>query len=53
MKLTERQIGRGAHHVRCRHLTWTISGTDRAPELFAVLGDPDAGDVRILERASS
>ncbi|MFG3090109.1 hypothetical protein ACGGAI_21035 [Streptomyces antibioticus] len=34
-------------------LTWTISGTDRAPELFAVLGDPDAGDVRILERASS
>ncbi len=34
-------------------LTWTISGTDRAPELFAVLGDPDAGDVRILKWAPS
>ncbi|MBQ0883508.1 hypothetical protein KBZ94_00960 [Streptomyces sp. RM72] len=29
---------------------WTISGTGQAPELFALFGDPDAGDLRILTR---
>ncbi|MER6343581.1 hypothetical protein ACWC10_18345 [Streptomyces sp. NPDC001595] len=29
---------------------WMIGGTAREPELAVVLGDPDAGDVRILER---
>ncbi|MFI8193342.1 hypothetical protein ACIF8T_31980 [Streptomyces sp. NPDC085946] len=31
--------------------TWTIGGTRREPELFVALGDPDAGDLRILKRA--
>jgi hypothetical protein len=29
---------------------WTISGTEHDPELFALFGDPDAGDLRILTR---
>ncbi|MGC9378054.1 hypothetical protein [Streptomyces sp. MH13] len=29
---------------------WTIGGTEQVPELFVLLGDPDAGDLRILTR---
>ncbi|MGW5568882.1 hypothetical protein ACWEWD_36420 [Streptomyces tendae] len=29
---------------------WTISGSEQDPELFALFGDPDAGDLRILTR---
>ncbi|MEU3659330.1 hypothetical protein AB0E77_06105 [Streptomyces sp. NPDC032940] len=29
---------------------WTIGGTEQHPELFVLLGDPDAGDVLILTR---
>ncbi|MGW4547420.1 hypothetical protein ACWEN4_13695 [Streptomyces violaceorubidus] len=29
---------------------WTIGGTEQDPELFVFLGDPDAGDLRILTR---
>ena len=29
---------------------WTLSGTAADPELFALFGDPDGGDVRVLER---
>ncbi|MFD6194824.1 MULTISPECIES: hypothetical protein [unclassified Streptomyces] len=29
---------------------WTISGSGQAPELFALFGDPDAGDLLILTR---
>ncbi|MFJ8807446.1 hypothetical protein [Streptomyces sp. NPDC102490] len=29
---------------------WTISGTGQAPELFALFGDPDAGELLILTR---
>ncbi|MET7319194.1 hypothetical protein [Streptomyces sp. NPDC005549] len=29
---------------------WTIGGTERDPELFALFGDPDAGDLKILTR---
>ncbi|MFF2846925.1 hypothetical protein ACFVT5_11385 [Streptomyces sp. NPDC058001] len=34
-------------------LTWTIGGTETEPELFALYGDPDAGDVVILVRRPS
>ncbi|MFI9806451.1 hypothetical protein ACIHEJ_19205 [Streptomyces sp. NPDC052301] len=30
---------------------WSISGTEDAPQLYAVFGDPDAGTLRTLERA--
>ncbi|MEU5896569.1 hypothetical protein [Streptomyces venezuelae] len=30
---------------------WTIGGTERAPELFVLFGDPDAGDLRIMTRS--
>ncbi|MFC4506413.1 MULTISPECIES: hypothetical protein [Streptomyces] len=30
---------------------WTIGGTERAPELFVILGDPDNGDLCILKPA--
>ncbi|MEU4983279.1 hypothetical protein [Streptomyces sp. NPDC021969] len=30
---------------------WTISGSERSPELFALFGDPDAGDLMILTRS--
>ncbi|WP_416982722.1 hypothetical protein [Streptomyces sp. T028] len=33
--------------------SWTIGGTDDEPELFRFIGDPDAGEVRILEPAES
>ncbi|MFJ8083538.1 hypothetical protein ACIQ6Y_23390 [Streptomyces sp. NPDC096205] len=29
---------------------WTIAGTERRPELFVVFGDPDSGELRVLER---
>ncbi|GGS29188.1 hypothetical protein AB0E75_21240 [Streptomyces griseoviridis] len=29
---------------------WTIGGTEDAPELFVLLGDPDAGDLLVLTR---
>ena len=29
---------------------WRIGGTESEPELFVLFGDPDAGDLRILER---
>ncbi|MCF2127626.1 hypothetical protein L1I79_14410 [Strepomyces sp. STD 3.1] len=29
---------------------WTISGSEQAPELFVLFGDPDAGELRILTR---
>ncbi|PPS73182.1 hypothetical protein [Streptomyces sp. MH60] len=29
---------------------WTIGGSEQAPELFALFGDPDAGDLLILTR---
>ncbi|AOR37278.1 hypothetical protein BFF78_23905 [Streptomyces fodineus] len=29
---------------------WSVSGTKAAPQLFAHLGDPDAGVVRVLDR---
>lgn len=31
--------------------SWTVGGTDHAPELFRFVGDPDAGELRILESA--
>ncbi|MGX1513116.1 hypothetical protein RKD44_004404 [Streptomyces collinus] len=27
---------------------WTIGGSEQDPELFALFGDPDAGDLLIL-----
>ncbi|WP_159056501.1 hypothetical protein [Streptomyces yokosukanensis] len=30
---------------------WSVSGTESAPRLFALLGDPDDGTLRILDRA--
>lgn len=30
---------------------WSVSGTETAPRLFVLFGDPDAGTLRILERA--
>ncbi|MEU1185571.1 hypothetical protein ABZ464_49775 [Streptomyces sp. NPDC005820] len=33
--------------------SWTIGGTDHAPELFRFIGDPDAGELRILEPADT
>ncbi|MEV7106797.1 hypothetical protein [Streptomyces atroolivaceus] len=30
--------------------TWTVGGTAERPELYELVGDPDAGDVRILVR---
>lgn len=33
--------------------TWRVSGTDRAPELFVIFGDPDDGELRILKRAAT
>ncbi|WP_246101263.1 hypothetical protein [Streptomyces cyaneus] len=35
-----------------RDTYWTIGGTEREPELFVLFGDPDAGDLRILNRTS-
>ncbi|MFI6037410.1 hypothetical protein ACIBBD_25195 [Streptomyces sp. NPDC051315] len=32
--------------------SWTIAGTERAPELFMVVGDPDSGELRILRPTS-
>ncbi|MER5596726.1 hypothetical protein [Streptomyces sp. NPDC002265] len=32
--------------------SWTVGGTARSPELFVLLGDPDAGELRILKRSS-
>ncbi|MEU2282069.1 hypothetical protein ABZ614_09065 [Streptomyces sp. NPDC013178] len=32
--------------------SWTVAGTDRAPELFVIFGDPDAGELRILRPGS-
>ncbi|WP_340378089.1 hypothetical protein U5640_25660 [Streptomyces sp. SS7] len=32
--------------------SWTIGGTDDAPELFRFVGDEDAGRVRILTQAT-
>ncbi|MFD0315682.1 hypothetical protein [Streptomyces flavalbus] len=29
---------------------WTVIGTERRPELFLFVGDPDAGDLRVLRR---
>ncbi|MGI5390823.1 hypothetical protein [Streptomyces sp. CA-251251] len=29
---------------------WTVSGTERNPELFVLFGDPDAGELRILTK---
>ncbi|MFD7057835.1 hypothetical protein [Streptomyces sp. NPDC059906] len=29
---------------------WTVSGSERSPELFALFGDPEAGDLLILTR---
>ncbi len=29
---------------------WVIGGSERDPELFVLFGDPDAGELRILER---
>ncbi|CAM5299170.1 hypothetical protein STENM327S_05630 [Streptomyces tendae] len=30
---------------------WRIGGSEQAPELFALFGDPDAGDLLILTRS--
>ncbi|EST27616.1 hypothetical protein M878_24530 [Streptomyces roseochromogenus subsp. oscitans DS 12.976] len=30
---------------------WSVSGTEDAPRLFVLFGDPDAGTLRILDRA--
>ncbi|MFC8802024.1 hypothetical protein ACFT9J_01065 [Streptomyces anthocyanicus] len=30
--------------------SWTIGGSERSPELFALFGDPDAGDLLFLTR---
>lgn len=32
---------------------WSVSGTEDAPELFVLFGDPDAGELWILERAAA
>ncbi|MFF3687586.1 hypothetical protein [Streptomyces sp. NPDC002187] len=35
----------------CARLTdWTIGGTEDDPELFALFGDPDSGDLHILDK---
>ncbi|MFI5865259.1 hypothetical protein [Streptomyces sp. NPDC051546] len=31
-------------------LTWEVAGTAAEPELFVLIGDPDAGDVRVLRK---
>ncbi|MFI5689189.1 hypothetical protein [Streptomyces sp. NPDC051636] len=31
---------------------WSISGSEDAPELFVLFGDPDGGELRILKRTS-
>ncbi|MEU4652609.1 hypothetical protein AB0G32_01435 [Streptomyces sp. NPDC023723] len=36
-----------------RDTYWTIGGTARAPELFVLFGDPDAGDLRVLTRTET
>ncbi|MFC9946398.1 hypothetical protein [Streptomyces pratensis] len=33
--------------------TWTVGGTDERLELYALFGDPDAGDVRILVKQAA
>ncbi|MFF4352090.1 hypothetical protein [Streptomyces sp. NPDC001530] len=39
------------HIEDCGHDTyWTIGGSEAAPELFVLFGDPDSGDLRILKR---
>ncbi|MFF4589044.1 hypothetical protein [Streptomyces sp. NPDC001388] len=43
--------GRGTGSACGDEVTWSVGGTDRAPELFRFLGDPDAQDLRILEPA--
>ncbi|MFE2017269.1 hypothetical protein ACFW9O_04335 [Streptomyces sp. NPDC059499] len=37
----------------CRLGAWTVGGTAERPELYALFGDPDAGDVRILVKQAS
>ncbi|GGZ14265.1 hypothetical protein CP967_14135 [Streptomyces nitrosporeus] len=34
----------------CEPAVWTLGGTEDRPELYALFGDPDAGDVRVLTR---
>lgn len=36
----------------CRdaELRWVVAGTDARPELFALMGDPDAGEVAVLRK---
>ncbi|MFF3323025.1 hypothetical protein [Streptomyces sp. NPDC002889] len=34
----------------CGELAWTVGGTEEAPELFALFGDADSGDVHILDK---
>lgn len=34
----------------CGEMAWEITGTEARPALFILLGDPDAGDVRILHK---
>ncbi|MFH9468252.1 hypothetical protein ACH4LT_13285 [Streptomyces clavifer] len=33
--------------------TWTVGGTAERPELYALFGDPDGGDVRVLVRGTA
>ncbi|CAL9539701.1 hypothetical protein SUDANB105_04196 [Streptomyces sp. enrichment culture] len=34
----------------CATTFWSASGTEDEPELFVMFGDPDSGDLRVLER---
>ncbi|AWZ04930.1 MULTISPECIES: hypothetical protein [unclassified Streptomyces] len=36
--------------ARGTELRWDVAGTAREPELFVLIGDPDAGDLRVLHK---
>ncbi|MFD8388470.1 hypothetical protein ACFV2N_04475 [Streptomyces sp. NPDC059680] len=39
-------------HTDCgRDTRWSVSGTESAPQLYVLFGDPDAGTLRTLDRA--
>lgn len=40
--------GTVAFEAGCELGVWTLGGTTEQPELYQVVGDPDAGDIRIL-----
>ncbi|CAM5476990.1 hypothetical protein [Streptomyces aurantiogriseus] len=51
--LVRLDTGRGTGSGCGDETAWTVAGTDRAPELFAILGpDLDAGELRVLKQRS-